>query len=207
LQHDCPTKDIQTKKAFAWLQQLSLPEIDRLEMDLLLQQWQLLEDQIKRASAEIERQQAKSKAAILVASMPGMGSYSSLAISSRIGNPDDFPRASSLANFFGLAPGCNNTGDAQRVGRITKHGSSHARFILGQVTLHVLRKDPWMKKWHQQIKRSRGSKIARVAVMRRLATILWAMLKHDIPYIPGGPDAFRRQLAFHQQLQAETQSA
>src|SRR3989339_215511 len=54
------------------------------------------------------------------------------------------------------------------------------------IVVHVLRRDARMKEWYQRIKRRRGSKIARVAVMRRLATILWHMLKHQQPYRPGG---------------------
>ena len=57
-----------------------------------------------------------------------------------------------------------------------------ARFILGQLVLHVLRRDRWMKAWYGRIKKRRGSKIARVAVMRRLATIIWQMVKHNEPY-------------------------
>jgi len=207
LQHDCPTKGIDTQKAQAWLRGLSLPVIDRLEMDILLQEWHAVEEHLKTVSAEIKEQQSRSKAATIVASVPGMGSYSSLAVSSRIGNPHDFRRGTSLANFVGLAPGCNSTGDTQRVGSITKEGSSMIRFILGQVTLHVLRKDPWMKKWYTQIKRRRGTKIARVAVMRRLVTIIWAMLKYEMPYIPGGPEEFRKRLALHKRLSVASEAA
>ncbi len=206
LQHDCPTQGIATQKARAWLRKLSLAEIDRLEMDILLQEWEAVEEHLRGVAAQIKKQQAASQAATIVASMPGMGSYSSLAVSSRIGDPHDFRRGTSLANFVGLAPGCNSTGDSQRVGSITKQGSTMVRFILGQVTMHVLRKDPWMKKWYTQIKRRRGSKIARVAVMRRLATILWSMLKHEMPYIPGGPEAFRKQLELREQLRLASES-
>ena len=38
-----------------------------------------------------------------------------------------------------------------------------------------------------RIKKRRGSKIARVAVMRRLATIIWQMVKYKEPYVIGGP--------------------
>jgi transposase len=62
-----------------------------------------------------------------------------------------------------------------------------ARFILGQLAIHVLRRDAWTKAWYGRIKKRRGSKIARVAVMRRLATIIWHMLKHEEPYQAGGP--------------------
>lgn len=37
----------------------------------------------------------------------------------------------------------------------------------------------------RQIKRRRGSKIARGAVMRRLCTIVWHMLRHEEPYLAG----------------------
>jgi hypothetical protein len=55
------------------------------------------------------------------------------------------------------------------------------------LVLHVLRKDAAMRKWYGRIKKRRGAKIARVAVMRRLTTILWHMLKHQEPYVAGGP--------------------
>jgi hypothetical protein len=77
------------------------------------------------------------------------------------------------------------------LGSITKQGSAMARFILGQVILHVLRRDARMRTWYGRIKRRRGSKIARVAVMRRLATIIWHMVKHNEPYVVGGPPARR----------------
>lgn len=112
-----------------------------------------------------------------------------------------FPRGASLANFVGLAPGCRNSGNVtDRMGAITKQGSSMVRFLLGQVVMHVLRKDAWMRQWYRQVKKRRGSKVARVALMRRLATVLWSMLKYDMPYVCGGPEAFRKALAARQGL-------
>ncbi len=73
-----------------------------------------------------------------------------------------------------------------------KQGSKTARFILGQMVMHVLRRDAAMKAWYGGIKKRRGVKIARVAVMRRLATIIWHMLKHEEPYLIGRPP--RRKL-------------
>jgi hypothetical protein len=39
-----------------------------------------------------------------------------------------------------------------------------------------------MKEWHKGIKKRRGAKTARVAVMRRLTTIIWHMLRWGKPY-------------------------
>jgi transposase len=193
LEQECPTKGIDTITARKWLEKLSLSRMDRLEMDLLLTQWKLWDAQIKTLDAEITNRQAKNKMAAVIATVPGCRAYSSLALASRIGSIERFPRPSSLANYWGLTPGCRNSGEAtDRLGSITKQGSATARFILGQLVLHVLRKDAWMRAWYARIKKRRGSKIARVAVMRRLATILWHMVKYHEPYVVGGPP--RRKL-------------
>ena len=57
-----------------------------------------------------------------------------------------------------------------------------ARWVLAQITLHCLRHDPVMKAWYKPIKNRRGSKIARVAVMRKLAVIIRNMLVHEQTY-------------------------
>ena len=56
------------------------------------------------------------------------------------------------------------------------------RYLLNQAVLQVLRFDGTMRNWFKRIKRRRGAKIARVAVMRRLATIFWHMLKKQQKY-------------------------
>jgi transposase len=194
LEQEQPAKGLDTKRTRKWLAALSLGPIDRLEMDLLLAQWKLWEEQIAKLELEIEKRQAENATAAVVATIPGCAAYGSLALASRIGSIERFPRPASLANYWGLTPGCRNSGEAtDRLGSITKQGSAMARFVLGHMVLHVLRRDGRMKAWYGRIKRRRGSKIARVAVMRRLATVIWHMVKHNEPYMIGGPP--RRKLA------------
>ena len=81
-----------------------------------------------------------------------------------------------------MTPGCHNTAGKHRVGGITKRGNAIARQVLNFAVIHVLRKDPAMKEWHKKIKNRKGTKTARVAVMRRLATIIWHMLRWGKPY-------------------------
>lgn len=193
-QQDCPTKGIQTRKARLWLAKLELPEIDRLEMNTLLTQWSLWDQQIGELERVITERQGVNETAVLLATIPGASAFSSLALAARLGEVNRFPRGDSLANFWGLTPGCRNSGDAtQRLGSITKQGSPMARFLLAQMVLHALRKDAWLRQWYREVKRRRGSKIARVGVMRRLATIIWNMVQSKQPYCCGGPEAFRRQ--------------
>jgi transposase len=196
LEQHQPTKGFQTKAALKWLETLELPPLDRLTMDHLLAQWKLWDQQLEDLDKEIARRCQESAAAQRLGSITGRAGFSSLALASRIGPIADFPGPRSLANYWGLVPSCRNSGEAtERLGSITKEGSPIARYVLGQLVLHVLRRDGEMRAWHRRIKLRRGSKIARVAVMRRLTTIIWHMLKHDEPYQIGEPAGRRRNKA------------
>jgi hypothetical protein len=63
------------------------------------------------------------------------------------------------------------------------------RVLLDQVILHLLRRDGTVRAWYLRIKRRRGSKIARVAVMRRTAVIMWRMLSTGERWRPGAANS------------------
>ena len=191
---DYPTKSFQTQAGRRWLEKLTLPEIDRLEMEMLLEEWKTWDEQIAKVDERIMQRASQVEPGKIVSptqilmTAPGVSYYSGLTLASRIGPIERFPRPRSLANYFGLTPGCRNSGNVQdRLGSITKEGSKIARFILGQLVLHFLKQDPKMREWYRRIKLRRGSKIARVAVMRRITTVFWHMLTHEEAYSLGGP--------------------
>jgi transposase len=192
LEQECPTKGLQTKRARKWLNEVSLSFLERTELNQELARQDLLRQQLEQLQAEILSRYYRHATARLISTMPGAAAYSALGLASRIGDIRRFRHPRSLANYWGLTPGSRNSGEAtQRLGSITKQGSALARFLLGQLVLHVLRKDTWMRTWFRGIKRRRGSKIARVAVMRRLTTILWHMLTKNEAYACGGPPRAR----------------
>ncbi|MFG0240031.1 MAG: IS110 family transposase [Gimesia chilikensis] len=182
--HEQPTRSFQTRKVQTWLTQLTLRAIDRLEVDQLLVKWRMLELQIKEVQTRIAERCRVNRRAQLIGSITGKPGYSALAIACRIGSIERFARGRSLANFWGLTPTCHSSGNSQQLGHISKEGSSVVRFLLGQLVLHALRRDAGLKRWYQQVKKRRGTKIARVGVMRKLATSIHAMIKRDEPYVP-----------------------
>lgn len=192
LEQECPTKGLKTKRARKWLNELALSPVERAELTHQLDRHDMLQKQLTQLGAEIQQRFENHPAARLVSTIPGAAAYSALSLASRVGDIHRFKHPRSLANYWGLTPGSRNSGEAtQRLGSITKQGSALARFILGQLVLHVLRVDTWMRTWFRAIKRRRGSKIARVAVMRRLATIIWHLLTKKEPYLCGGPPQAR----------------
>ena len=184
LQWEMPTKIFPTKTAIAWLKQkVVLPKMDRMEMDYLLSDLERINQRIEELQAVIVERCGARKEAVLLTSMPGVSHFTAVALACRVGDVKRFPRCHSLANYWGLTPGCRNSGENnQRLGSITKAGSSLARWLLAQMTHKVLRKDARLRNWFKRIKRRRGSGIARVAVMRKLATLIWHILSRGKTY-------------------------
>ena len=183
LQWEMPTKTFPTQRAIAWLKQLVLPAMDGLELNYLLVDLEQAEQRVGELEQVIAERCGHSADAQLLRSMPGVSYFTATSLACRIGRVQRFPRAHSLANYWGLTPGCRNSGENnQRLGSITKAGSNLARWLLAQVAHQALRKDALLRQWYKQIKRRRGSTIARVAVMRKLATIIWHMLSKRQTY-------------------------
>jgi transposase len=87
-----------------------------------------------------------------------------------------------------LVPRELSSGESQRRGRITKAGSSRVRSLLVQAAVSILRlRDPRtadLRAWTLGIAARRGKKVAVVALARRLAGILYAMLRDGTGYQP-----------------------
>src|SRR6516225_142370 len=183
LQWHMPTKKFPSKSGIAWLRQVALPTIDRLEMNHLLADLEQIQERRKELEQVIAERCGVSEEAVLISSMPGVSYFTAVSLSCRVGKVERFARAHSLANYWGLTPGCRNSGEkTQRLGSITKAGSSMARWLLAQVTINVLRRDARLREWFKRVKRRRGASIARVAVMRELATVIWYMLNRRMTY-------------------------
>ena len=145
-------------------------------MDHALADLEYFAGRVKELDKQIAELSVDDQDAAILMQTPGIAEFSAVALSSRINGIERFKRPRSLANYFGLTPGCRNSGEKDRIGKITKAGSCMARWVLGQATKHILRVDGPMRAWFRKLKRKRGAKVARVAVMRRLATIIWHML-------------------------------
>ena len=183
LQWEMPTKKFPTLRAIAWLKQIAFSEIDQLEVNHLLADLEHIQRQLKELEKVIASRCSTNELATILVSIPGVADFTATALACRIGRVERFPRSHSLANYWGLTPGCRNSGENNhRLGHITKAGSGMARWLLAQVTNKVLRKDKQLKEWFKRIRRRRGSGIARVAVMRKLATIIWHMLTKNKTY-------------------------
>ena len=92
-----------------------------------------------------------------------------------IGTPDRFQRGKQIGTYVGLIPCERSSGGKQRLGHISKQGSSLLRFLLGEAAQAAARVHPdWRRRYHHLTMR-RHRNIAKAAMARRLAIRLYWM--------------------------------
>jgi transposase len=130
--------------------------------------------------------------------VPNVGPVTAAAFVAAIDDASRFRRGHQAEAYLGLVPRELSSGETQRRGRITKAGPSRMRRLLVQAAVSTLRRpDPRsapLREWAMRIAVRRGKKVAVVALARRLAGILYAMLRDGTPYEPR-PGHSRRHAA------------
>jgi transposase len=170
------------------LQQAPLDPVTRTRMAPLVATLTVAQEQLAAVDKEIA-QVAKGDPIIqLCATAPGVALIVSATFVSVIDEAKRFRNAHAVSAYLGLVPGESTTGGKRRLGSITKHGNAHARSMLVQSAWQILRagdaNDP-LRRWADALAKTRGKKIAAVALARRLAGVLWAMWRDGTVYDPG----------------------
>ena len=105
-----------------------------------------------------------------------------MTIYAEIGDIRRFRSRKSFSSFTGLVPSVRCSGDSCHHGGITHLGSKPLRHALVEAAITAIREVPSLNRmYHRVLYRSNVQK-ARVAVARKLAVIIYAMLKNNEPF-------------------------
>jgi len=127
----------------------------------------------------------------LLRTVPGVGPITSCAYAAFVPDPKKFGDPRFAGCYFGLTAGQDQSGDIDKPKRITKSGSPLVRKLLVNAANYILRessKDTALKQYGERIC-ARGGKISRrkakIAVARKLAVVMMAILQSRRPYDDG----------------------
>ena len=122
----------------------------------------------------------------LLLTAPGIGPVTASALVATIDDITRFGSAHQLEAYLGLVPRELSSGEQRRLGPITKAGNRRVRWLLVEAAWRILRsKDPAsarLRAWAGRLAARRGKRIAIVALARRLAGIVYAMWRDQMPY-------------------------
>ena len=131
---------------------------------------------LDRAVAKLAASDRYTKAFRKLKLLKGVGSLTAMVFLTEMGDLNRFANRRQLAAYLGLAPAAFESGKTNdRKGHITRQGPARVRHVLCQAAWAALRVSPDWRAIYDKIRRDsrKRSKIAIVAVMRRLAISMW----------------------------------
>jgi transposase len=112
--------------------------------------------------------------------VPGVGAVVSLTYRAAVDDPDRFKKSKAVGAFFGLTPKRYQSGETDVTGGITRVGDASVRSALhdaANALLSRVARFSALKRWAMEVAKRRGMRRAKVALARKLATVLhriWA---------------------------------
>ena len=146
--------------------------------------------QVKKIEEQIKEMTKENETVELLMTMPGIGFVGATTIASYIDNIErfdgDFKKFSS---YLGIVPSVHNSADTVRMGHITKRGPQELRTAFVQVAMGIIRQPQNTSEWklmkdYQTMKISKGSGRAIIALTRKVARIVFAMLNNKEAFNP-----------------------
>jgi len=171
-----------TRKGRERLERLALMPFTAQRRQELLEQLDGLDRQIAQLTKTVQAEAEKCSAAKLLMTHPGVGANTALGFVLTIGPVQRFENAKRVSSYLGLIPRERSSGGKQRLGHISKQGSSLLRFLLVEAAQSAVKGDAEFKRVYLRLVLRRGRGQAKVAIARRLATRLYWMLRTNKTY-------------------------
>ena len=125
-------------------------------------------------------------------SVPGVGALVAITFTSAVDDPARFRRSRDVGAHFGLTPKKYQSGETDVTGGISKVGDAMVRAALYEAANVMLTRAGWfstLKRWALEVAQRRGMRRAKVALARKLATVLHRL------WVDGSEFRFGKQAA------------
>ena len=176
-------KGVLSLRAVKKLIQEGVPTELEQSIELLLKEWESLNQLISQANRYILAQAKKDPLDEIYRSIPGVGIQTARILSTELGDMSQFPNERQLVGFVGLHPSQDTTAFNPHYGHITRQGSARLRQILTEAAWRAVKSDAKLKAVFERLASRRNSKkIAIVAVARKMLIIARACLKNRTCY-------------------------
>lgn len=151
-------------------------EVLSILVDELASVWRRL-DAIDRRLVALHRTDQVSRR---LASIPGVGPITAMAIASTVPDPSMFRSGREFAAWLGLTPKSHSSGGKDKLGRISKRGDRYIRHLLyvgaGNAIRFSKARAATGEAWIQGLQERRPPKVVIIALANKMARIAWALM-------------------------------
>lgn len=174
--------NIASPKARQAIGGLCLPEVAKQTIDQCLKVIAVLDDLVLELNKRIETGIKGNPTIELLQTIPGIGHIRSATIYAEVGDISRFHSSKALASYTGLVPIVRSSGESVWTGGITRLGSRPLRHALVEASINAIRQSPALRRMYGRILHRGNVQKARVAVARKMAVIIYAMLRRHEPF-------------------------
>lgn len=172
-----------------WARPLAEVEVEdfwRGELWLELEGLKQVMEQLHQVERKLDELGKADERVQRVQTIWGVGPRLSEAVVALIDDPQRLRRGKNVGPYVGLTPKQHQSGEMERLGRITRQGSKVVRSLLVEASWVGLRYNSYLRAIYFRVKRGSKTrrKIAIVAVARRLLIWCWAMLRDGTTWRP-----------------------
>lgn len=177
-----PQTDLFGKAGREQLKQIKLSEIDRIIVDRECDFIDELNAHIKSTEGTIKTLVKSNGDVKRLMTIPGVGQFTAWLLVAELDEIERFRNAKKLAAYAGLVPSTYSSGGKTFHGRIIKGGNKYIRWAMVEAIIPAVRKDEELREDYERIKSRKGYNKAKVAVARKLLTIVYHVLKEKRTY-------------------------
>jgi transposase len=168
-----------------------VPEVDR-GLDALVK----IEEISKPLDRAIHLAYLESKEAQLLASIPGVGEFTSMTLVAFLCPIERFYSLDAVVKYCGLCPSVRQSGEKSHYGRLVWDCNLILKWVLieGQWNVRLREKKGDVAKVGRRVARRGAANDGAVAAARKLLRISVAILRRGTPYQPNSPGSSSRQV-------------
>ena len=146
----------------------------------VLEAWRSMRLRAAELGRQLIADARKSEACQLLMSIPGVGTVTATCFTTAIEDPNNFKKSRSVGAWLGLTTRRYQSGQVDYDGHISRRGDRHVRSLLYEAATVILTRssaESGLRSWGLALKERLGFKRAAVAVARKLAVTMHAMLR------------------------------
>jgi transposase len=148
----------------------------------LLEAWRAVRLRANELTRQLIACARQSRACRILMSVPGIGALTATCFATAIEDPANFSRSRSVGAWLGLTTRRYQSGEVDYDGHISRRGDAYLRGLLYEAATVILTRssaESALRTWGLRLRKKTGFKRAAVAVARKLAVIMHAMLRSE----------------------------
>ena len=160
---------------------------EREEAEWILQYLELHERRLEELRGKIRREAKEDGAMKRLQTVAGVGPVVAYAYVAHVGDGSRFGTGAQVSNYLGLVPRLDYSGTIRRQGHITKRGNGYVRGLLVQAAWSTVRSKQGgalRERYLAVTGRGISKKKTIVSIARRLAELMYSLLKNQTEYEP-----------------------